>query len=282
MPLTLPTQLKVANQNISDYPFIFTGGKTTGKTSLAAQYPNHFIAEFEVGNARHITGNWEDIHNWEEFISIVNLLESNPTYCKTFILDGINTLDYYALLASRKYFKMDEVEEISEKDRYAFWGYKKLLIKKTLQRIRALPITLGFTAHTEVTTVVDLKGRNISKLQTNITGQMKEIFDEMNIAVWGVLHRGTDNQVLMQIVEDSFVMANHKLSSHFRWNGYQIKIIPLGFTPEEGFRNFNLAFNNQLQVPDQYLIKINQQAVQPISQPISNGSPKLTLSIKKG
>lgn len=247
----LPTTLKLANQSIYDFSCIFTGEKTTGKSSLAFQYPSHFAMEFEVGNARHLDGNYQDVGSWEEFVQYCDLLKANPNYCKTLILDGINKLDYYCYQYVRKFLRLED----TDKDDYPTWRIKKQLMSSYIEGLRKLPFNVIFTAHTEVVSLTDLKGAKVNRLQADLSGQLKEYFNELNIAVWGVLHKGTDNQTLMQIVGDSFIMASHKLKDHFRWNGYRIKVIPLGFSPEEGFRNFNAAFANQLQVPDQYLIK---------------------------
>lgn len=256
MTVELPTTLKQSVQNLTDFPCLFIGEKTSGKSSLIAQWPSHFILEFEVGNAKHIEGNWVDVPDWDTFVDYRRLLTANPTYCKALGMDGMNTLDYYAYVKSRQLLKMAEID----KDNYDVWGLKRKLLKSEFQELRKLPCTILYTAHTEVDSKTDIRGREVSRLQCNFSKQMREFFDEQSVAVWGVLYKDNDHQTLMQIKGDSFVMADHKLKDHFRWNGYPIKTIPLGFSPEEAFRNFNAAFNNQLPVADIHLIKTAPQS----------------------
>ncbi len=237
--MTLPTKKKIPPSKISDYILFIVGDKKVGKTSFCCQFPDHFILEFECGNARHLEANYEDVTSLRVFDNFLKELEANPGYCKTLILDEITILYnmiWQALL------KTEGIEDPAELSHGKGWGRIGKKFDSYINRICALKCGIIFTGHSEMKEVELRSGRKIAKLEAAIGGRTNKTMDRIT-HLWGVMQFAEDRSRQLYIVGSEAIKAGHGFDKrHFKnvKEGY----IDLGNSPEEGYKNFIDAWNN--------------------------------------
>jgi hypothetical protein len=240
--MTLPTELKKPSDRLSDYSLIFAGTKKSGKSSFATQWPKHYMLECEPGNALHLQANYDDMFSWDDIIARTNDLKVNPGYCSTLIIDDVPSAYLYCLNSVRQELKLG----ISDPDTYTVWGTVLKKFQNWLLDLRKLGCGLIFTAHTEVKEYVDSSnGQKRYKLETTMSKQCNEMMDAIGV-IWGVILVAESGERYMVLGETPFIKAGCGFTNHFLWEGKQLREISLGFTPQQAYINFQLAFNNQL------------------------------------
>jgi len=237
--LRLPTELKISSETLDDKTLLWAGEKKWGKTSFIAQWPGHFILECEPGNANHVTANYVDVHNWEEAKEYLTLLEENPQYCTYACIDDVPSLYNYCVKYITKLLKLTILEALEFKG----WGAIRREFESFIDRFQALKMGKHYTAHTEVVTAKDLRGREISKLETTMSKQCNEIMDGKT-HFWGIFLRREKGERILVLEGDSFLKAGHGFKNHFWKNGVQLKEIDMGSSPEMAYQNFMEAYNN--------------------------------------
>jgi 3'-phosphoadenosine 5'-phosphosulfate sulfotransferase len=241
--MTLPTELKKPSQNLKDYSLIFAGTKKCGKTSLAVQWPKHYMMECEPGNALHLEANYDDIYSWDQILEKTKDIKQNPGYCQTLIVDDVPSAYFYCLQSVRKELGL----QVNDPDNFTVWGTTKKKFMNWLLDLRQLGIGLIFTAHTDVKEYVDAgNGRKIHKLETTMSNQCNEMMDAIGV-IWGVILVAESGERFMVIEETPFIKAGCGFTDHFLWQGNRIKEIPLGYNPKQAYANFLMAFHNQLE-----------------------------------
>ena len=243
----LPEAYNVPEKDISKYTLMFFGEKKCGKTSLAAQFPDHFILEFEPGNAAHLNCRFADVHNWEETLAYIALLKENKDYCKTLVIDDIPSVYEYCMNQVRKDLGK------AETDKPGFDGYDvcKRRFNQLIKDIQTLPFGKIYTAHDKIRDCELRGGGTISQLETSMSGQCKEIIDKY-ITLTGYIKKDNKNERIMQIEGDKFIKANNGFKNHFlKPDETKITDIPLGTSPEMGYSNLIKAYHNEL-----YKIKV--------------------------
>lgn len=243
--MTLPTKMNIPSENIADYTLFIAGDKKVGKTSLASQFPDHYIMEFEPGNASHLCCRHTDIHSWKEACDLIEEIKANPTYCKTLIIDDVPSLYRYCYQHARKLLRLGKID----KDNFDVWRTTRLEMTDLFQTILKLPVGKIFTAHTVITPVEDRHGNTYSQLAAALSNQCREIImGPMTLS--GVMQFTEGGKRTLIIEGDNFVQAGHGFANNFTWKGQRLKEIPLGRSPQQGYENFMAAFNNKLEVKE--------------------------------
>ena len=243
--MTLPTELSVPSENLAEYTLFIAGDKKVGKTSLASEFPKHFIMEFEPGNAKHLLCRYKDIHSWAECVNTLIELKENPDYCSTLVIDDVPSMYEYCYQYVRTKMKLGE----TEKDNYDVWRTIKNEMTKVFHLILSLPVGKIFTSHTEVKEHETRKGATFSKLTHNLSGQCgKIVMGPMTLN--SIMTFGEKGQRILILEGDDAVDAGHGFSNNFTWKGQRLKEIPLGRSPQQGYENFMKAFNNKLEVKE--------------------------------
>ncbi|NIQ14094.1 MAG: AAA family ATPase [Candidatus Dadabacteria bacterium] len=261
---TLKKQLHTPSDHLGDYTLLFVGEKKTGKTSLAIQFPDHFVLQFEPGNTDHLEGCYfQDIHNWEEAKAAVTFLQKNPDFCQTLVIDDIPSVYEYCLREVRRYLKLAE----NEKPGWTGYDVCKRWFDEWVRQVEGLPSGKIYTAHTKLTDATTRTGRTISQLEPSWTGQCKTVLDKY-VKLTGYIVMNDDGSRELQIIGDDFIKANNGFDTHFLLNGKQMKSIPLGKSAQEGYQNLIRAWNNNHQPKKQ------QQPQQTKTTPNNGGQQK--------
>ncbi len=242
--MNLPTEFNIPSENLADYTLFIAGDKKVGKTSLATCFPDHFIMEFEPKNASHLMCRYRDIHSWKETKETLIEIQENPGYCKTLVIDDIPSMYGYCY----QYVRNNVMKlGISEKDNFDVWRTTRNEMTKLFQLILSLPVGKIFTSHIAITEHEDRKGNTYSVMGASLSKQCKDIvMGPMTLS--SIMKFGEKGQRILILEGDNFVQAGHGFSNNFLWKNKRLKEIPLGFSPQQGYKNFIAAFNNKLEV----------------------------------
>lgn len=236
----LPTKRKIPSTSLSDYTLFIAGEKKVGKTSFCAQFPKHFILEFECGNAKHINANYEDIPDLATFTTILKDLENSPDYASTVICDEINIL--YEMLVQ----DICKTEGILDPQELPFgrgWGAIGRKFRAFINRLQSLPSGNIYTGHSEVKEITTRQGRKINKLEAALMGQPNKIMERITHG-WFAMQFDKGSERYLYIEGDDFIKAAHGFKDNFQT--ITEGKIPLGNSPQQGFTNFTSAWANRL------------------------------------
>lgn len=268
MTVMLPTTVNVPSEKIEDYIWLFGGEKKIGKTHFASQFPESYTLEFEPGNAKHLPIRFSDVFSWRESLDYISLIESTPNYCKTLVIDDINS--WYRLLirhTREQIFKLGEAEPMQIKH----WDYPREQFFNIFQRLRKLNtkgLGIVLTNHIDIKTVQDIYGKEYSQLLLNFGNQPKEIIDAIAHFV-GIMMRDTTGKRHIYLKGTSFVKCGHGWDNHFLngETGETLSYIEMGGSAKEAYQNFVDAFYNRYIPPKPVVIEKtldNQQVPRPV------------------
>lgn len=241
MTLKLPTEKKKPINDLSSASLLFFGGDKVGKTAFAAQFPNHFMLEFNPGNANHLERNSVDVHSWEEAIEYLRALAATENYCKTLIIDEISRFYSCCYKFVRKQLK----KMPTEKDDFDVWRTVRNLFSDTLLDIQKLNCGKIYLANEEIQTVKTRTGREINTLDINLNPQGRDLMHGIsNLRGYMCVEKGGERKLIVD--GDDAYNIGHSFSRNFLWNGERLCEFSLSYSPEEAYANFIKAFNNQL------------------------------------
>lgn len=245
MPLSLPTTINKPPDDISAYTILFAGPKKIGKTSLAAAAGKKpFIIQGEPKNSIALPVNQQDILSWLDFIEITSLLEKTPGYCDVKILDDVPS--FYSLCFNY-ICKKQGFEHPQDLGYGKGWKFIENEFDQRIKKLLSLPGGMIYTAHTTIKDFENRHGKKFNRLETTMTGQADKLLDAI-VQIWGVIeYAGENDQRVLTIRGSDFIKAGCGLTGRFLFpEGDMINQIPLGESPQEGWNNIVLAFNNQL------------------------------------
>lgn len=230
---------KVPSDDLSTYTLFITGAKKVGKTSLCAQFPRSFIFEMEVGNARHLECAYEDVGDLTTLDHILKVAskEKEPA---TWIVDEVNII--YDMIVEH-ICKAEGVADLMELAYGKGWSRAKQMFNGFIRRIQNLPGGHIYTGHEEEKTSKTRGGREVTKSEARVSKETNRVM-EAYTTMWASMNFDAEGHRYLQIVGDDYVKAGHGFSEkHFKL--VEDGKIPLGNSPEEAYRNFIKAWNNE-------------------------------------
>lgn len=266
MQLKLPTTRKPPINDIGRHALLISGEKKTGKSAFAVQFPDHFMLEMELGNATHLDANYEDVPDFNTFDEYLKLLESNPGYCKTLIIDEIQLL--YNHICDK--VRSDKRMGLDEKFTFEEWRIVRGQFTDILNRIKRLGLGVIYTAHLDEKELELRGGGKYTRLEPRMSGQCKSVTDDLFKCCFTIVVEGMSDSArrFLQINRDEHIEAYNCFADNFinQATGKQFKYIPMGDSAAQAYQNFLSAFNNQLSVNEEDLprtkVKTNQQTQQ--------------------
>lgn len=242
MAFELAKGVHVPSKSLSDYIIFLAGRKKIGKTAFAAQFPDHYIMEYEPKNASHLHCRYNDIRTWAETMRCIELLEKSPGYAKTIIVDDVPTM-YDMCLAY--VCKKEGIGYPSDLEYGKGWNAVKREFESVIKRIMAIGPGVIFTAHTKLKDIETKSGKKFQRLESTLSGQASSVMDAIT-HLWIVMDYEKDGRV-MRLLGDEYLKAGIGLEGHFLDpSGERLSTIPLGKSPQEAYANFEQAFHNQL------------------------------------
>lgn len=244
--LALPTSNSKAVASMQDVFWLLYGERKIGKTSLASCFPDAFFFMFEPGG-KGLEIKQAACPAWEHAMQYVRLLERNPSYCKTVVIDT----GFKAYEKCMEYVcKRDGITHPSDSE----WGKGWDAVRKEFYAFheRLLNIGLGMivTAHSEVKDVQKKDGSSYNKLSIEL-GKAPFTFYGSVADIIAYYQYDNDGKRVLTIRGDAFVEAGCRLSKNFNYtNGEIIVDVPIGNNGvKEGYKKLCEAFDNKIAMP---------------------------------
>lgn len=243
--LSLPTGLSEPTGNMMEYSWLIYGERKIGKTTLLSMFPNHFFLMFEKG-AKGLRIRKEYVEDWNQFLGYLTLLEKNPTYCDTVILDTGGECYEQCLIQTKADLSLEDIRDKA-------WGGGYVEIRQRFaaahERLFRLPAGFAVTAHSEVKTIKPKFGAEYDKISIQLSGQAFKYYAGV-VDTIAYYHYDDDGRRILTIRGDETVEAGTRCEGHFLYpDGTPIKDIPMGDSKEEAWENLCAAFRNELPKP---------------------------------
>lgn len=233
--MELPKEFNVPSDNLGDYHIMISGEKNVGKTSLAAQFPDSLVIECEPGNARSLPVRYVDVGSWRDFLEVCAAIASQPDYCKTIVVDGLNTLYRYCQNHMCKSLGVEYPDDIPKGKG---WNALGVEFDTKLKKLFALGKGVITTCHTRIGEYT-MNNKKFHRIEQFLSTGAERFMNE-EVQIIGVMRFGEEGERILTIQGSLSVKASHKLRGRFK----DIVDIPMGKSPEEAYENFTKAFNN--------------------------------------
>jgi hypothetical protein len=222
--LELPKSKSKPETDLSKVMWLLYGERKIGKTSLAAEFDDPLFFMFEPGG-KALSIRQVNIPEWGTFKEYLTLLEKNPGYCKTVVIDT----GYQAYEKCLDWVcKTHGISHPSDEE----WGKGWDMVRKefTQAHDRIFNMGLGFivTAHSEIKEVLRRDGSKYHKLSVQLGGAPFKYYAGVAdiIAYYQYDDKG---QRELTVRGDSFIEAGCRLTDAFRYtDGTEISHIPIG------------------------------------------------------
>ncbi len=255
--MPLPTIKEIPSDSLADYTILIAGEKNAGKTSFAAQFPNHFIFEFEPGNAKHLSCVYRDIPDLKTFEKWLKEAENDPNP-HTIIIDEVQKL--YDL-CYEQLLKEEGVDDPKDLGWAKGWIRIAARFNKYITRLQALPGGNIYTAHSVTKELERRGGGKLTKICPKFGAETTR-FKDKYLHICGMIMFTDKGQREFILQGDDIIEASCKLlDDHFYYNSGQglkrsIAKFPMGRNAVEAYDNFTKAFANKLEVFEENYVPI--------------------------
>lgn len=239
-PLTLPAAPSTPMQNIQDYVMLVYGREKVGKTTFAAQFPDTFFLMTERG-AKAISVRERYAKDWKELLKYITLLEDNPGYCKTLVMD---TVDNAIIYCTRAVCDRLCIDHPSDQDYGKGWTAVGDEFRAAMNRLEALGVGLIFISHEKEQVIERRKnGKNFTTIVPAAAMQARRVLEPM-LDMWFYYGMNDDGQRGIHLRGSDLVYAGHRPMPCGRLDGYTF--IPSQKTDKETYNAFMEAWNGTL------------------------------------
>lgn len=239
--LALPTGPSEPKKNLHEYTILLYGERKIGKTSLASQFENPLFFMFEPGGSS-LEARQVRIPTWGHFLEYLTLLERNPGYCQTVVIDT-GSVAYEKCL--EYVCRRENMIHPSDEDYGKGWKLVTDEFKKAHDRIFNMGLSFIVTAHSEIKSVQRRDGTKYHKLTVDLSGSCFKYYCG-TVDIIAYYQYDPDGSRVLTIRGDANVEAGVRCRNNFIYkNGTPMIDIPMGVSEEEAYDNFMKSFKNQ-------------------------------------
>lgn len=155
-----------------DLSLLLFGPPKIGKTTFGASFPNCLVVECEPKGARYISGRVINVENLNELREVWKLLDANPDYCETIVIDTLDRIAQWVENEICKEMNLKNILESKKGEKHgAQWGEYSHRILTQLEGWKMLGKRIIFLAHTKKAEL-DGDGLVINPKTINLYGQV--------------------------------------------------------------------------------------------------------------
>ena len=241
----LPTEKSIPSNNLNDYSIFLYGEKKIGKTTFVSQWEDAYFMMFEPG-AKALSILKSDIPDWETFKLAIDLLEENPDYCKTVVIDTVDLCYEACFNYMGRKLRIEHPSDVNDYGKT--WNQYEREFVSQLQRIFNLGKGCVFISHAEQKDLKTRTGSVFNKLEPTAPKQAQRFLGGI-VDLWA--YYGYRNKQRILVIDgDEYINAGNRFINNFKYtNGKRVEVVPMGNSPEESFKNFNNAYLNKLVAP---------------------------------
>ena len=246
--LSLPTNLSVPSNNLTDFSILLYGEKKIGKTTLAEQFARNnktFFMMTEPG-ASSLELFQEKIESWDDFVGYVDLLTNDMGY-SSIVVDTADTA--YNLCMKHVCHKL-KIEYPGDDNRGKAWTMLKSEFENQILRLVSMDKGIIFTYHDKLKRITTYTGAEYDKI-TNTMGTQADNIIAGIIDMWFYYHYYGKKRVLTIEGNDSLSAGRRMGKNHFYTpSGERLVMIDMGDSAEEAFENIQKSWDNEWSPPN--------------------------------
>jgi hypothetical protein len=149
---------------------ILVGQPKSGKTTLAASFPDSYVLELEQGGADRVSGRIQDILNYNDFREVLKSVVNEPSI-RTIVIDS---LDILSDLMEDEIAKAHGLDAITDRkqgvDGFEMWGEYRKRIEALVKYLKASNKLVILIAHCREPKL-DSSGNLVSPAGINMPGK---------------------------------------------------------------------------------------------------------------
>ena len=247
--LKLPTKKIEVAKKLESYSLCLYGEKGIGKTSLAGQFPNHLIFQFDPRrvnvSVRQVPGPGEDPLDWVTFKKYVKLLENRAdSKQQTVVLDIIyRAYDLCLEYVCRKIGP--NITHPSQMNDYGnTWRDIEREFENTIERIRRANCHLIIIAHASFKEVPLQTGSGFELLVPQSTKAVWNYLRALDF-VFYYGYQGRDR--ILQVRGDDYVWAASGVEgTYFDPDGQPVRMYSIPDNAKEAYKILRDGFDNKV------------------------------------
>lgn len=234
--VSLPGEKSEPCANLSDYSILLFGQEKIGKTSLASKFPGALFLFFEPGG-KALSVYQRQVNSWTEFKAYLPLLVEEGHGFENVVID---TADIAYTLCSQYVCSKLGIDHPSELDYGKGWGaVREEFLSVMLEYHRLQNSGLLFLSHDTEKEVKRRNGDTSHRIIPTMAKQAREALEGL-VDIIAYYYFDGDERYL-NIQGDDLITAGSRLEHAFQ----KTKVIPMGKTADESYKNFIAAYDNE-------------------------------------
>jgi hypothetical protein len=242
LELEFPSKPNKPSEKLSEAITMIYGAKKVGKTSLAAQFSKNMLHIMCEPMARELPITQVDAPDYEHFSEWCRMLVEDKHKYDSVSVDTLPLVYKYAMAYTGKVKGFEHPHD--EKDFGKSWGFVFDDFNRPIQLLLHSKLGVIFHAHEIDEEIETRDGSEFTRKKPEGSKQVWEFINANIENIWYFHVRG--NTRFLQVRGDDYAFACTAFVDKFYTpSDEQIFAIPMGKSPEEGYKNLVKAFKNK-------------------------------------